>query len=175
MTTQSLAFSRSLRLGVVLAFAALTMFVPGSVAQTPEAEGGMEGPHPVHIHSGTCAELGDVVVPLTDVASLEGEGSGPATGHVVKVSETTVDMPLQEIVDGGHAINVHKSAEEIDVYIACGNLGGVVGTNEDGRERLIIALAEQNESGHHGFVWLGGEGEQTEVVVVLVEPEEMSS
>ena len=39
-------------------------------------------------------------------------------------------MPLQEIIDGGHAINVHLSADEIDTYIACGDIGGAVTTDE---------------------------------------------
>ena len=44
-------------------------------------------------------------------------------------------MPLQEIIDGGHAINIHESAEAIDVYIACGDIGGTPETDEDGDER----------------------------------------
>jgi hypothetical protein len=83
-------------------------------------------------------------------------------------------MPLQEIIDGGHAINVHESAEAIDVYIACGDIGGAVTTDEGGRTELIIGLGELNDSGHHGVAWLGADGEQTEVVVILVEPDEMS-
>jgi hypothetical protein len=72
---------RSLRLGAVIALTALAMVVPASLAQTPESGTGMEGPHPAHIHAGTCAELGDVVKPLTDVASPEGEQVGSTAGH----------------------------------------------------------------------------------------------
>ena len=62
---------------------------------------GATGGHPVHIHSGTCAELGDVVYPLTDV-----DASG--------ASVTVVDVPLADLLSGGpYAINIHLSADEI--------------------------------------------------------------
>jgi plastocyanin len=133
-------------------------------------------PHPAHIHSGTCAELGDVVLPLTDVAPIDGESSGATSALPVKVSETTVDAPLQEIIDGGHAINVHLSADEIGTYIACGDIGGVVHTGEnDSDQELIVGLGELNDSGHTGVAWLGADGDQTNVAIMLVEPSETAS
>lgn len=167
------AFGRSLRLPAVIAVAALTLISPGSLAQTPADTA--EEAHPAHIHSGTCDTLGDVVVPLTDVAAPAGERVGATTAHAVKTSRTVVDMPLQEIIDGGHAINVHESAEAIDVYIACGDIGGTLIPDEDeeGRMHLIIGLGELNDSGHTGTAWLGSAGEQTEVVVNMVEPDQM--
>jgi hypothetical protein len=173
MHATSLVLGRSLRLGAVIALAAMTLLVPVSVAQTPVAEGeAAEAPHPAHIHSGTCDQLGDVVVPLTDVAVETGESMGAATAHAVKTSHTIVDLPLQEIIDGGHAINVHESADAIDVYIACGDIGGVV-VEEGGRQHLIVGLGELNDSGHTGVAWLGSDGDQTEVSVTLIEPDEM--
>ena len=172
------ALGRSSRVAAVIALAALTLVAPGSLAQgeaTPvsEAQAG-DGPHPAHIHSGTCDSLGDVVVPLSDVmATDEATHEGPESAHSVKISETVVDMPLQEIIDGGHAINVHESAEAIDVYIACGDIGGTLETDEDGRTHLIIGLGELNDSGHTGIAWLGDDGEETEVVISLIEPDEL--
>ena len=151
--------------------AALALLTPGLAAQDDEAE-----VHPAHIHTGTCAELGDVVVPLTDIAHIgdDAERTGPASAIPVKSSVTVVDMPLQEIVDGGHAINVHRSADEIDTYIACGDIGGVVVTDEGEEENeLVIGLGELNDSGHTGIAWLGAEGDQTRVAVHLVEPATM--
>ena len=165
-------FGRSLRLGSVAALAALTLLTPGLAAQDDEAE-----VHPAHIHTGTCAELGDVVVPLNDIAHTGGksERSGAASAIPVKGSLTVVDMPLQEIIDGGHAINVHLSAEEIDTYIACGDIGGAVTTDEGEEENeLIIGLGELNDSGHTGIAWLGADGDQTRVAVYLVEPARMN-
>jgi hypothetical protein len=166
------SFSRSLRLGSVAALAALSLLTPGLAAQDDEAE-----VHPAHIHSGTCAELGDVVAPLTDIAHIgdDAERTGATSAIPVKGSVTVVDMPLQEIIDGGHAINVHLSAEEIDTYIACGNIGGVVHERENGEGmEITIALGELNDSGHVGIAWLGDDGEGgTNVSVSLIEPEEM--
>jgi hypothetical protein len=66
--------------------------------------------HPAHIHSGTCATLGDVVYPLTDLSApdmmgtpevgmsaspMAGMDSTPATGiemsKVISQSTTTVE------------------------------------------------------------------------------------
>ena len=177
MNRMPVSSGHSLRLGVIVAFAALTLLVPGSRAQTPVADTAAEV-HPAHIHSGTCDQLGDVVFPLADVAVPSGEEMGAAGGHAVKVSEVNhVDVPLQEILDGEHAINVHLSAEEIGTYIACGTIGGVVHERENGEGmEITIALAELNDSGHVGIAWLGDDGEGgTNVSVSLIEPEEMSS
>jgi hypothetical protein len=71
---------------------------------------GATGGHPAHIHSGTCAELGDVVYPLTDV---------DASGESV----TVVDVPLSDLLTKGpYAINIHLSADEIGTYVACGDI-----------------------------------------------------
>ena len=175
MNHVSRTFGRSSRVAAVIAVAALTLLVPAGRAQTPVADTEAEA-HPAHIHSGTCDQLGDVVYPLADVAAPTGEEMGAAGGHPVKISEVNhVDVPLQEILDGGHAINVHESAEAIDVYIACGNIGGVVHERENGEGmEITIALAELNDSGHVGIAWLGDDGEGgTNVSVSLIEPEEM--
>jgi hypothetical protein len=66
-------------------------------------------PQPVHIHSGTCEELGEVVYPLENLE----EGA----------SETTVDASLEELQNGEFAINAHESEENIANYIACGPIG----------------------------------------------------
>lgn len=136
-----------------------------------------EGPHPAHIHNGTCEELGDVVVPLTDIQERTGEQAGSGTVHAVKGSHTVADMTLDDVLASPHAINVHLSAEEIGSYIACGNIAGVVFPDEDDGERmLIIGLGELNDSGHSGIAWISEDtdGTQIEVAVNLIEPEEMS-
>jgi plastocyanin len=133
--------------------------------------------HPAHIHAGTCEQLGDVVAPLADVAYPTGEQMGPESGHPVKVSEVNnVDIPLADIIAGGHAINVHLSEDEIDTYIACGDIGGIVHDRENGEgSELTIALHELNGSGHVGIAWLGDDGEGgTNVGINLIEPGAMS-
>jgi len=172
MNASRYSLGRSLRIGSLVVSSLLLLVVPAIAAQDDAAEA-----HPAHIHSGTCDELGDVVFPLADVAAPTGEEMGAAGGHAVKVSEVNhVDVPLQEILDGGHAINVHLSADEIGTYIACGNIGGVVHERENGEgQELTIGLAELNDSGHVGIAWLGDDGEGgTNVSVSLIEPDAMS-
>ena len=171
MNTPRSPLSRAIGVALLLAASLLLLLVPTIAAQDDANEA-----HPAHIHSGTCDQLGDVVYPLGDIAAPSGEDMGAAGGHLVKISEMNhVDVPLQEILDGGHAINVHLSAEEIGTYIACGNIGGIVQERENGEGmEVVIGLAELNDSGHVGIAWLGDDGEGgTNVIVSLIEPEEM--
>lgn len=152
-------------IGSIVAMAALLLgFIAGAAAAaaqdaTPEAG---DTPHPAHIHDGTCEELGDVVYPLNDVTGEILSGTPEATpaspsdaesGSVVGESATDVDVSLDDLTSGEYAVNVHKSAEEMDVYIACANVSGEV---EDGT--LILTLEEQNESGVKGQVVLNDLG-----------------
>jgi hypothetical protein len=67
-------------------------------------------PQPAHVHVGPCAKLDPMPkYPLTPVKD--------------GVSESTLDMPISKLVDSGFAVNVHKSADDIKTYVACGNLG----------------------------------------------------
>lgn len=64
---------------------------------------------PAHIHVGTCATLNPVpTYPLNNVVQ----------GH----SETVVDASIDSLLASPFAINVHKSSEEISVYVACADL-----------------------------------------------------
>jgi hypothetical protein len=165
---------RSARIAVVSAFALVALSGPVGMAQTasPVTDIG-DGPHPAHIHSGSCDELGGVLIGLEDVDSEGGEQVGAETAHAVKSSRNVVDMSLDDLIAGEHAINVHLSAEEIDVYIACGDIGGELVVDDDGRTHLLVGLGELNDSGHVGVAWLGEDGDQTEVVIQLIEPDEM--
>lgn len=63
---------------------------------------------PVHIHTGTCASLGDVAHGLTNLVNGK--------------STTTVDVSLSTLLNGTFAINAHKSGAEASVYTACGEV-----------------------------------------------------
>jgi len=64
---------------------------------------------PVHIHVGSCPEVGEVKYPLTNV--LDGE------------SVTTLDVTLEQLeIELPLAINVHKSVTEASVYVSCGDI-----------------------------------------------------
>lgn len=90
---------------------------------------------PAHIHEGSCAELGGVNYPLTNVS----DGN----------SETIVGASLEQLQEElPLAINVHKSGPEIDVYIACGDLpadmmmGGEGGVMMKQGEILAMAMED---------------------------------
>jgi hypothetical protein len=68
-----------------------------------------DAPHPAHIHSGTCDNLGDIVAPLSDVTELTaGETFGAASAVLVKESETDLELPLGDILAAPHAINITR-------------------------------------------------------------------
>lgn len=66
-------------------------------------------PQPAHIHTGSCADLGGVKYPLTNVVS------GKSTTTLKGVS-------LASVQTGGFAINVHKSASDLGTYVSCGDI-----------------------------------------------------
>jgi len=65
---------------------------------------------PAHIHPGTCDEL----VP---------QPKYPLQNVVDGASVTEVPAPLQELLRGDVALNIHQSNEEMGVYTACIELG----------------------------------------------------
>jgi len=147
------------------------------------------GAFPAHIHSGTCETLGDVVFPLneltragsdmpmdaTAVAAVSTPAENEATpemtmtgatpdagaGVPVASSSTIVETSLEDILGAEHAINVHESAENIQNYIACGDLTGEATNGE-----LHIPLQELNGSGYSGEAHLVDNGDGTTMVTV---------
>ena len=172
--TISRVSGRSLRFGALAAMTALGVATPLTLAQTPMADMASAA-HPAHIHTGTCEELGEVAIPLDELTMpADGETMGAESALPIVMSRTVVDVPFEEIVSGGHAINVHESADAIDVYVACGDIGGMVQEDENGEAGLVIGLRELNESGYSGVAWLGAIEDSTEVVVTLIQNDPMA-
>jgi CHRD domain len=74
-----------------------------------------EEAQPAHIHEGSCPDVGDVLAPLKDVV----DGTSTTDNVALSLEDlTSVDSP-------GYAINVHKSAGELDEYVACGDITDV--------------------------------------------------
>ena len=72
--------------------------------------GATPGPHPGHIHSGTCAAIGPVVHALPEItAGADGSGS----------AEATVPLDANTVLNGQHLISYHG---EGGAPIACGEL-----------------------------------------------------
>jgi hypothetical protein len=152
------------RIPVLAASLALVALAAGGGvgAQSPAP---VDPPHPAHIHDGVCPQPGDVVYPLNDLVTPGDEMVGVAdTAIPVEISSTVVEAALTDIVSADRAINVHESADAMDVYIACGDLGGPMLGGSD----LAIGLAEQNGSGHHGVAWLHDNGDGTTRVDVVL-------
>jgi hypothetical protein len=133
-------------------------------AATPVAEVAIA--RPAHIHAGDCVELGEIVAPLTDLIAPVGAGAGQADEAAqAESSFTTVPMTLDAMLAADHAINVHLSPDEIETYIACGELGGVTDVNG----ALIVGLREQSDSGYTGIAYLlpSADGVSTDVSVFI--------
>jgi hypothetical protein len=101
----------------------------GRLMVTIDISGGTEAPQPAHIHRGTCANLDPApAYPLSNV--INGK------------SETTLEVGMAALQGGQFAINVHKSAAEANVYVACGDIvnmqmGGGTGAGEQGGGEII--------------------------------------
>ena len=136
--------------------------------------------HPAHVHTGSCAALGDIAFPLTNVgAGTVADGTpvatsgaiGAASAVPVAISSTTIDAGLAELTTGNYAINVHKSEENIDTYVACGDIGGpMIGGD------LVVGLQQLNNSGDVGVAVLRPEGDsRTTVSLFMIVVEDQSA
>jgi hypothetical protein len=66
-------------------------------------------PQPAHIHEGSCAKL-------------DPKPKYPLQNVVDGKSTSEVPVSLDALLSGSNAINVHKSADEAKVYVACGDI-----------------------------------------------------
>ena len=153
--------------GAIALLAMIASTIPSAFAQdaTPVAQVAPPS-RPAHIHTGNCVELGDVVVPLTDLAPAVGESVGQADEvAAAEFAFTNVPMTFDAILGADHAINVHLSAEQIETYIACGELGGFI----DAGGSLIVGLREESSSGYTGIAFLspGADGASTNISVFI--------
>ncbi|MGB8908707.1 MAG: hypothetical protein WCC84_08145 [Candidatus Cybelea sp.] len=81
--------------------------IPGGVRIVVTMSGGQNGSQPIHIHTGTCANLDPVPkYTLTNIA----QGS----------STTTISgITLADLLKGTYVIDVHESSADIKRYVAC--------------------------------------------------------
>jgi len=117
--------------------------------------------HPLHIHDGSCDQLGDVKFPLGEISTdlmVHGEAIGGAEDQEVALNLTLVAATLDDLTGAPHAINIHQSEEDMDTHLACGDITGSV---IDG-DTLVIRLDELDGSGYLGFALLRQEPEPTE-------------
>jgi hypothetical protein len=66
-------------------------------------------PQPAHIHEGTCAHLSfQPAFPLNDVKAGR--------------STTVVNVSLEHLLKVKYAVNLHRSAKQMKIYVACGDI-----------------------------------------------------
>ena len=71
------------------------------------------GNQPMHIHTGTCANLGGVYKPLSNVVD----------GHSLT---NVAGMSINDLMRGPYAINVHKGPGPlVSTYVACSDISKV--------------------------------------------------
>ena len=126
--------------------------------------------HPAGIYVGSCPVPGNLLVSLWDVSPnflVDGEANAGATvgtqsGFPVVGSVTIVESALSDLVASEHAIIVHRSQAEMDDYLVCGDIGGVM----VGPDELPVALAPVGLSPWSGIAMLDDDGRGTTTVTV---------
>jgi hypothetical protein len=126
-------------------------------------------------------DIGTPVVEVDDTADtdigetdatpvIDDTAAADATPSIIDETEadagffTIVDASLEEILAEPHAINVHESPENIQNYIACGD---ITGEPVDGQ--LEIELQELNDSGYSGMALLQENLDGTTTVILALE------
>jgi len=129
-----------------MALVLVTVVIFGALGAGLTAQEMVEVSHPSHVHQGTCADLDpSPEYPLANVEPV----SPDAEPGSVEVGVTSLDVSLDDLVAEPFAINLHESVENVENYIACGDITGAV---VDGT--LVIGLNEQNDSGYSGVAVL---------------------
>ncbi len=89
--------------------ATLTDLGGGKMRAEIRVTGAEAGPQPAHIHGGSCTQLDPAPrFPLTPVTN--------------GASVTDVEGTLQQVTAAPHAIHLHKSPEELPIYVACADI-----------------------------------------------------
>ena len=174
---------------LLVAFAMLGLGTTAALAQDATPASGAEPAHPVHVHTGSCAALGDVVYPLNDITTYDitqsftfGPAATPESGSMatplpgVSASQTTpvlfsithIDGNIAELMDGNHAINAHESAENIQNYIACGNIPQCLAAACSSVIGVVVDLAPLNDSGYFGVAKIDADPNGGSVVSVFL-------
>jgi uncharacterized cupredoxin-like copper-binding protein len=131
-------------LTVCLALGGMVLMTSGGQAQEASP------PRPSHIHIGDCDELGEVIQPLSPLTVPVGEVSGNSDAVVAEAAFSSIPQSLDQLLTEDHALKVHLSADQIQTYLACGDIGGA----PDADGALIVGMKELDDSGYAGIAYL---------------------
>jgi Cu/Zn superoxide dismutase len=88
------------------------------------------GPEPTHIHPGSCSQLDP-----TPQFTLNSVTNGTST--------TDIQTTMQALAASPHAVHLHKSVDEVSVYVACADItpGSLPRTGEADTESNVGIIA----------------------------------
>ena len=125
--------------------------ISGTAAFTTQADGlrvdikvtgAGAGPQPAHVHEGSCAQLNPT--PQFSLASV-------TNGSSTTVLQTTV----QALTASPHAIHLHKSADELTVYVACADItpASLPNTGQAGSSTGLVSVLAGLSLAGFGVLW----------------------
>jgi len=135
------------------AFATLTVRDPA---------GANEVSYPASLYSGTCAALGDVVTPLSEVEITS--TAVKSTQAPIAVGVSTIDARLPDLIDSGHAIRV-DGPDDQTAPLACADLMPTTGQH---RDEIVLGLHGWTDVANVGVAVLRENGQETEVSLYLL-------
>lgn len=169
---------RQLAVGAALA---LTIGSGGAIGVSAQDSTPTDG-YPAHILEGTCSDLSLTssvellnLLPLGVERDDNGETSEtPEVRGTLTVGDLTysesddIEFEWEAMLGAPHAIVVFESTSQMENYIACGDIGGVV--FDDGGE-MVIGLKPVGDSGYSGISFLSQDDDgEVDVEVYLSGP-----
>ena len=138
--------------------------VSGTATLTPDGDTTtirleLEGPvgdNPVNIMSGTCLDFD--ALPVFELSAVDANG----------VSESTIDVNIDELTGSAHVINVHASASNLGTIFACGAIEEASTSTTDTTSSASVTLATSNSSGVSGTATLTAVGDSRTAVSISV-------
>jgi hypothetical protein len=121
---------------------------------------------PAFVQRRTCDNPGEISLALEHVTAETGLSVGLDSAIRPQISNSTVAMSLDVLIDEPHSIVVYESTAENAPVMLCGNIGGL--DNDDGV--LYIGLADQGDSGFTGLASLAysERAGETDIAIFIV-------
>jgi hypothetical protein len=93
-----------------------------------------------------------------------GAVSGNSDAVIAEAAFTSIPQSLDTLLVEDHALKVHLSAEQIQTYLACGDIGGAA----DADGALIVGMKELDDSGYAGIAYLVPAADGSTSVSVMI-------